>query len=864
MIRPALLCLLATLALSPSLLSAEPAPSFTQRPAVARDGDAVRIDFAVDRPTDVAVTIEAGGRVVRHLAAGMLGPKAPAPLKANALAQSLTWDGRDDRGRPVDARADVIVRVRLGTQPRLARIIGDNPAEIGGVRGIAPGPDGKVYVIHTYGGTHPMDAGAAIAVFSREGRYLKTIAPWPADLPDAAVAGYSPIRLDDGRRVPRIFQFETRSYVPGLGDIPNHRPVVTRDGRLAFSGIDEGPRPFAQPGASHLTVINTDGSVPAAGAVRTLIHPLTDTAASLALSPDEKTIYAAGVRAGTHASLPGEDFVCDVCDHGGTTWDHTDPVPYVYRFGWNSAQAELLAGGNRSRDKADYKLVEPVSVATDAAGLVYIADVAGDQIVVIRDERTAPLVTRIAVESPWAVEVSRKTGAIYVLAGRDALRLIKLDGRERGQQVAALELSQENRRGVWPIRRPLVALDDSGDVPTLWLNWPFARVEDKGKALQIATDLRDEALVGPGNISSIMELTLDPLRGVLYLGNGGKLDVATGKWGKFRVDGGAKWPRTNPGSVAGCVGLDGNYYSSLGSRGAYVFRYDGDTLKELPFPNSNDAKRGGRLAGFSRDWARGLAADASGNVYAVFKRGGVVDDASAFHKAQVVSKFAPDGRLLAPALIDSQMTLDSVRVDYQGNLYVVAGLRPGDHSVPPGLVGKVAEGPADSLGVNKVSNYPLIYGSLIKFPPTGGTIRQDIGGVKCNFGPGRPIEVKGAEWIVSGVSVTPAWAAPKRDDGTIISCVCEAPGVAVDAFGRAFYPDAGRCRVGMVDAAGNELAPIGQYGNPDAKGGDGVIPLAWPQAVATDGRTLYIADRVNRRLLEVTLDCQAEATANLK
>jgi hypothetical protein len=53
----------------------------------------VKIEFAADRETDVAVYVEdAASKVVRHLAAGMLGKNPPAPLKAGALEQSLEWD----------------------------------------------------------------------------------------------------------------------------------------------------------------------------------------------------------------------------------------------------------------------------------------------------------------------------------------------------------------------------------------------------------------------------------------------------------------------------------------------------------------------------------------------------------------------------------------------------------------------------------------------------------------------------------------------------------------------------------------------------------------------------------------------------
>jgi hypothetical protein len=231
----------------------------------------------------------------------------------------------------------------------------------------------------------------------------------------------------------------------------------------------------------------------------------------------------------------------------------------------------------------------------------------------------------------------------------------------------------------------------------------------------------------------------------------------------------------------------------------------------------------------------------------------------------VVSKFAPDGRLLAEKFIDSQTpNLDSVRVDFAGNVYLAAGLRPGRSLLPPGLRGKAPESPRDPAAVNGVNSYPLMYGSIVKFGPGGGVIHEQAGGVPCNFGPGRSIEVKGARWIFPGVSTAHSWATPKRDPGTVISCVCESPGIDVDDFARTFFPDAGRCRVGVLDTAGNLICWFGTYGNQDSTGAGGTIPLAWPQAVVADDHHAWVADRLNRRLVRVRLNYASEATCNVK
>ena len=63
---------------------------FAAKPKVTRQGDRVEIAFETKGACDVTVAIEnAEGRIVRHLASGVLGPNAPAPFQKNSLAQRV-------------------------------------------------------------------------------------------------------------------------------------------------------------------------------------------------------------------------------------------------------------------------------------------------------------------------------------------------------------------------------------------------------------------------------------------------------------------------------------------------------------------------------------------------------------------------------------------------------------------------------------------------------------------------------------------------------------------------------------------------------------------------------------------------------
>ena len=110
----------AILILSPAAFAL---PTFTQSPVFTFNPatDSGVVSFAVSETTDVEVSIiqPKDSSVVRHLAAGLLGNRAPAPLTAGALAQTIPWDGRDDFGDPVANAESLTVRVRAGMRPEL-------------------------------------------------------------------------------------------------------------------------------------------------------------------------------------------------------------------------------------------------------------------------------------------------------------------------------------------------------------------------------------------------------------------------------------------------------------------------------------------------------------------------------------------------------------------------------------------------------------------------------------------------------------------------------------------------------------------------------------------------------------------------
>jgi hypothetical protein len=153
-------------------------PQFTKKLTTARAGEKVRIEFAVSRQTDVGVSIlDSQGKVVRHLAAGVLGYRAPAPLKKGSPDQSLEWDGRDDLGRAA-VGGPFNVRVGLGLTPVPDGSIGFAPGgynplatgaaqSLDAVRALATAPNGELMVFHLLVNPGAMLCSVSSLSFSR-------------------------------------------------------------------------------------------------------------------------------------------------------------------------------------------------------------------------------------------------------------------------------------------------------------------------------------------------------------------------------------------------------------------------------------------------------------------------------------------------------------------------------------------------------------------------------------------------------------------------------------------------------------------------------------------------------------------------
>src|SRR5262245_15988167 len=150
---------------------------FAQKPTLTREGNNVTISFESKGYCDATVAIEnVQGNIVRHLASGVLGPRAPEPFQKNSLKQTVLWDGKNDQEEYVRDMDGISVRVSLGLKPGFEKNLLWEPKRRHG--GTAPRFQVTPEGVYVYGGGNGRDF---LKLYGHDGQYAKTIYPFPGD-----------------------------------------------------------------------------------------------------------------------------------------------------------------------------------------------------------------------------------------------------------------------------------------------------------------------------------------------------------------------------------------------------------------------------------------------------------------------------------------------------------------------------------------------------------------------------------------------------------------------------------------------------------------------------------------------------------
>ena len=864
---PALSSLLVLLATS--ALAAQDAPTFTARPSAVRDGTRVRVEFAASREGDATVSVhDAAGKVVRHLAAGMLGKNAPEPFQAGSLRQVLDWDGKDDAGREA-AGGPFIIRVALGMKPEFDGFLMYNPDATGRIVALAAGPDGKLYAFHADGTANGNMGGVKIKLFDREGRHLKALSPFPADIPVARIKALNPFTTTEGDLVPHVHNCETLSFYPdALGvrgrDMPEFtsQPAVDARGRAYW--IVKGPA---------ICALDADGGTPYDTFIGPRLLPeiknlrmenqylFGKDAPCLAASGDGKHLYVAGLWTGEF----------------GKDKDHR-PLPCVFRVSIEKrAPGEPFVGRLEEAGLEKGLLTAPRGLAV-AKGVLYVADSAGDRIAAFREEDRSFL-GEIRVKNPHSVGVDPDTGAVYVCThtGTQTADLLKFDGIGSGKELYRMALPKTGLSPNWGVHR--IAVDASARPVRIWVpDLPYSPcalkcIEDAGDRFADRGDPRRKDLHAEGP----RDLSVDRVRDELYVKANGqnfyRFDERTGRLADTLEIG--KVPGlAGHGTAVGTQllpGSDGNLYTYNWSVGLLRLDRQGKPLS-WKGQTTNIIGIGGVMCFQIRHLALPPFAPPE-ELY--FVPGG--------GSPRPLNVIGHDGKTRRTAIW--QCFHGAIpRLDARGNIYLADMVKPPDRSYPEFFDGKLEPPPKQSGGGDRFWN-SYMYGSIIKFPPSGGAIwykpglpKDAVGEppadllakpkipVKVHFAyaPHDKAELQGALWTRFGFAPYSA-----HTSGMTSHCMCEGAGFDVDPYGRVFFPNLGQFRVEVVDTNNNFILSFGKYGNQDSGGKDArvakpEIPLAWPAYVAVSDTHVYVADTVNRRVVKIRLRAAAEERCEVR
>ena len=209
----------------PSLVPAEE-PAMVGQSTIKASKKKVTVSLEVNTPTDVAVWVEdPKGEVVRHLAAGLLGSNAPDPLKKDSLKQTLTWDRKDDWGKPVPPGA-YQVKIGVKSVASLDRVIGRDPAPKD-IQALGLGSDGTMYVLGSLTSTH--GHWVELNKLAKDGTRVKMLYPPPADVPPERLKGMSIIDYGAEGQV-RVGSHQIEAFLPHLDVSMPHSILVNSKG----------------------------------------------------------------------------------------------------------------------------------------------------------------------------------------------------------------------------------------------------------------------------------------------------------------------------------------------------------------------------------------------------------------------------------------------------------------------------------------------------------------------------------------------------------------------------------------------------------------------------------------------------------
>jgi len=883
----------ALVVLSGTGLSFAADPGFAVRPTATASAGGTKIDFTVTAPTDCAVSIlDARGVVVRHLAAGVLGKNAPPPLKAGSLHQSIEWDGKADWGKPAGP-GPFKVRVALGLGAKYDKEVIADPLAIGGVHAMAAAPDGMLYVVVNAGAAVPNWRAQRLIALNRDGTFQRTLIPLPSTATREQIEGMGGVPVEiGGRTVPMVVHVNERRTTAFWSQ---DTVAVTSDGK--FLALHPDAR-------MELLDLIGDTSQPLLG------PPLLPKVPKASFYTLDHRQYLAASGDGRRAYFSG------IAPKRSYSGEKTPPYSAVYRVKLPERSPAVPFFGDPEKTGSDETHLgsHAHGMASDGTGHLLICDPANKRVVVVA-EADGTFAGSFPVDNPEFVAVDPHSGAVYVLTvgERASAEIVKVSGWKDAKPIASIQLRSPSTYLTWRF-----TADTSGRPAVLWAsNGPqLFRIEDLGDTFSDARTIGDASITGVVGDGGFVNLTVDHYRPdpevyvrITHAGYGHWFTRYNEQTDRTEV---IKDMNVYSAAAGSCleVGPDGNLYVQGWPQHLFKFDRNGKPLKwDVPYTLPEGVKPYATPSPPNAIFmpvvmvymTHTLGIRPDGHLFA-FEEIGV----GGFHKdeSKALFEYAPSGRRVGGPIV--WRTSDSVigpRFDQEGNIYVAEQIRPADQLIPPEFAGVVGPVTIKSGWPNGDPRAAIaqMYGSIVKFSPKGGSFgfayyKNPFGEPKLDpamktleaaswicqvhnrFSPNKVI---GAEWMHMGISQI-----------NLHNCNCENTRFDVDPFGRVWYPDLGRYRVGVLDTNGNLITTFGGYGNAESRGRDSPvidpetgkvrprraddpkdlespfaepeIAFAWLIGVGATDRYAYMGDSLNRRLLRAKLTYAVEETCEMR
>ncbi len=814
---------------------------FTEVPKIEKHLDRWVIKFGVASRCDVSVAIEdSEGRVVTLLGSGVLGSNAPAPFIKDSLNQTIEWDLTDMAGKPVQDVSRCFVRVSLGLSPVLNRMVLEHKKDMTcyeNVEGIVADSAG-VYVLSYGMGT------SQLKMFDHDGNYVKTLVPFSSSALSNSqlyVNKHQIEKQNSSWLVPGMafnaglsmpYTFERYEYYssPSRLSVGGGWIVWLSDwGELLRIKADgtTGGLPFPGPRVPFPPFINiTDlgqyGSANKAGRYwRSALSPDGQYAYLIGTNRDillSKTAFEYGVNRDSSILQPIWRVRVDASDFG---------VPAVLaksRANWPTAQiAPFIAAPSIPLDSSRDLISAPRGIACDSDGIVYVCDslsikaysAEGVHVKTILNNDTIP---------PIQIEVSKKTGAIYLLLSKrlgtsgtnlplpHKVVVKKLKSLEDPSVVFKREfsvffnptasMSSSGQTGY--AFCPMFGLDDWGGETRIWMVYRQPGIQvfrDTGSGLALlrdfAEDIRTESKQEPGMVPPWhfggMFLS-DPSRSHLYM---------NGMGARYRFEISDSAIRHAHLSYDWQIGM--TYNSIFGYAKGFVHLND----------------YGGKLYRLNPDSFKlattnfGVLPVVRANVLSTPTNSQVPFTGNLNTRAFGV---APDGSVILTQG-DKTILYDSLGIFVDTLLLWKASFLQTDARKNIYASNSPCRGGIDTLGITSNQYSVNRYG-----------YRSD--------------------------KTSPLWSQTGFWGNGAMCCVCWNSNFYTDASGRSFIPKQFSRTIEVVDANGNWICNVGRYGNRDdvSSGPDG-LSLALCSYIATDpDKWLYVLDHGNVRIAQVKLD----------